>query len=257
MLEVTPARKKPSIGQPEMNRVLSVAVPATPQDRQPAFRQVARKASLNMRRSSRIDVVDGDERNQQRSQLSNRNKENDYPPQTTSREQLQADAGSSLNLPTHVTQQSAWHEASVDGSSAANIELTTSVRKRTKFAISPARKMNMRMKERDLERLKRQEEIVTLFFGHVVFDKKTQAMVNVLSERLKSPKVASFDYTDEYSREWFKHIFHLNKNLNLNRLNISSETLLTFLKKVSLKFCYLVFGHCFHQFLIRYLFPEI
>ena len=70
----------------------------------------------------------------------------------------------------------------------------------------------------------------------MIFDKKTQVLVNILTERMKQPKIANFDYTDEYSREWFKHIFHLNKSLKLNRMNISSGILMNFLKKVSLKF---------------------
>ena len=49
--------------------------------------------------------------------------------------------------------------------------------------------------------------------------------------------MASFDYTDEYTRQWFMHIYHLNKNSKLNRLNISSEAILTHLRKVSPKFC--------------------
>ena len=51
-------------------------------------------------------------------------------------------------------------------------------------------------------------------------------MVNALTERLKNPKITSIEYTDDYSREWFKYIFHMNKNLKLDKMNISTETLL-------------------------------
>ena len=79
--------------------------------------------------------------------------------------------------------------------------------------------------------------MICLFFNHIIFDKKTQGMVTALMERILNPKMASFDYTDEYTRQWFMHIYHLNKNSKLNRLNISSEAILTHLRKVSPKFC--------------------
>ena len=59
-------------------------------------------------------------------------------------------------------------------------------------------------------------------------------MVQTLLDRLKSTKIAIFDYTDEYSREWFKTIYHLNRNLKLNKLNISGDMMLAYLRKVSL-----------------------
>ena len=104
-----------------MSRVLSEAVPSTPVDRRPTFRQtLERKASINMKRSSKINVIDATDDHRNLSLLSNRNKENDGGiPTTTSRENLQADGGSSLNLPSHANnlQSSAWQETSIDGSS--------------------------------------------------------------------------------------------------------------------------------------------
>ena len=58
-------------------------------------------------------------------------------------------------------------------------------------------------------------------------------MVAVQLERLKSPKIATFDYTDDFTREWFKSTFHMAKSVKLNRLNVSSENISTFLRKVS------------------------
>ena len=58
-------------------------------------------------------------------------------------------------------------------------------------------------------------------------------MLSIMMERLKSPKIALFDYTDEYSREWFKNIYNLHKITKLNKLNVSSDIIVGFLKKVS------------------------
>jgi len=78
--------------------------------------------------------------------------------------------------------------------------------------------------------------MINFFLSHVSDNKRTNAMAQILLERLKSYKILQFDYYDEYSREWFKHIYHLPRSLTLNKLNISSNNLLTYLKKVSLTY---------------------
>ena len=45
-------------------------------------------------------------------------------------------------------------------------------------------------------------------------------------ERIKSPKITSFEHSDDYSREWFKAIYHLNRNLKLQKLNITGDMVL-------------------------------
>ena len=82
------------------------------------------------------------------------------------------------------------------------------------------------------------EEIAKFILNQVSeINKRNSSVVQVLIERLKSPKIAVFDYTDEYSREWFKTVYHLNKNLKLDKLNISADTIIAFLKKVGVNFC--------------------
>lgn len=69
----------------------------------------------------------------------------------------------------------------------------------------------------------REDEITKLFLAHITDTKNTPSLIKICLDRLKNPKIASFDYTDEYSREWFRQIFHLSKTLPLNKMNISSE----------------------------------
>lgn len=68
---------------------------------------------------------------------------------------------------------------------------------------------------------------------HIPENKRTKEMISVLLERIKSPKIILFDYADEYTREWFYKIYHLNRSLKLNKLNISGEMTVQFLRKVS------------------------
>ena len=73
--------------------------------------------------------------------------------------------------------------------------------------------------------------------GHVPEDKRSTQMLGSLIDRLKNFKIqsGSIDYSDDYSREWFKTIYHLNRNLKLNRLNITGDLVLSFLRKVSIQ----------------------
>ena len=54
-------------------------------------------------------------------------------------------------------------------------------------------------------------------------------------ERFKSPKILNFDYTDEYSKDWYRHIFNFNKSATLNRMNIDADDLAKYLNKVSIR----------------------
>ena len=85
-------------------------------------------------------------------------------------------------------------------------------------------------------RRKHEEELVTLFLSHMSEAKRTADVTNILIERMKSFKIMTFDYYDEYTRNWFMQIYGLNKNLHLNKLNISSDMIFAFLKKVSPNF---------------------
>jgi len=97
---------------------------------------------------------------------------------------------------------------------------------------SPQKKAPTRRVSDQIQR-KREEEIAKFFLSHIHESRRTAAMLQVLTERVKSQKIATFDYTDDYTREWYKSIFHLNKSLKLNKLNVSSENISTFLRKVS------------------------
>ena len=83
------------------------------------------------------------------------------------------------------------------------------------------------------QRKREEERVKKILMNHVPENKKTQAMVTLLVERLKTYKIAIFDYSDDYSREWFKTIYHLNRNLKLNKLNITGDMMLAYLRKVS------------------------
>ena len=83
-------------------------------------------------------------------------------------------------------------------------------------------------------RKKREEQLANIFLNNEMeLTKKNSTIFQVMIDRLKSNKIAVFDYTDEYTREWFKSTYHLNKNLKLDRLNITTETMVNYLKKVS------------------------
>ena len=69
----------------------------------------------------------------------------------------------------------------------------------------------------------REEDITKLFLAHIHDTKHTPNIIKTCMERLKNPKIAAFDYSDEYSREWFRQIFQINKSLPLNKMNISSD----------------------------------
>lgn len=62
--------------------------------------------------------------------------------------------------------------------------------------------------------------------GHVQEGKRSKEMVSTMLERIKSPKITSFEHSDDYSREWFKAIYHLNRNLKLQKLNITGDMVL-------------------------------
>ena len=49
-------------------------------------------------------------------------------------------------------------------------------------------------KEREALQRKRDEEIVSNFIGHVSTEKRSPAFMNIMVSRLKSHKIASFDY---------------------------------------------------------------
>ena len=99
-----------------------------------------------------------------------------------------------------------------------------------KTKISPHKKSS----KNHLALRKREEDrIRAILMNHVPENKRTKEMVNLLIDRLKSYKIAIFDYSDDYSREWFKTIYHLNRNLKLNKLNISGDMMLVYLRKVS------------------------
>lgn len=70
---------------------------------------------------------------------------------------------------------------------------------------------------------KREEELVKFFLSHVPENKRNKDLIQIALDRIKSPKIAPITYSDEYSREWFKTLYHLGKNLRLNKLNISWE----------------------------------
>ena len=70
-------------------------------------------------------------------------------------------------------------------------------------------------KEREAQQRKREEEIVSYFIWHVSSEKRTAAFVKIMISRLKSEKIATFDYSDEYSREWFLSQYNLSKSLKL------------------------------------------
>ena len=69
--------------------------------------------------------------------------------------------------------------------------------------LSPSKQSMKAAKEREAQQRKREEEIVGHFISHVVIEKRTPAFIKIMISRLKSHKIASFDYSDEYSREWF------------------------------------------------------
>jgi len=75
--------------------------------------------------------------------------------------------------------------------------------------------------------------LVKIFLSHVQESKRNKEIINTALERIKSPKIAPLDYNDEYSRQWFFTQYRLTKNLRLNKLNISWEQIVTFLRKVS------------------------
>ena len=100
-----------------------------------------------------------------------------------------------------------------------------------KLAHSP-KKVSMTQKLAT-QRKREEERVKKILMNHVPENKKTQAMVTLLVERLKTYKIAIFDYSDDYSREWFKTIYHLNRNLKLNKLNITGDMMLAYLRKVS------------------------
>ena len=75
--------------------------------------------------------------------------------------------------------------------------------------------------------------MIKIFLSHVQESKRNKELINTALERIKSPKIVPLDYNDEYSRQWFLTQYRLNKNLRLNKLNISWEQIVTFLRKVS------------------------
>ena len=81
-----------------------------------------------------------------------------------------------------------------------------------------------------------EEGMAKLFLSHVPEKQRTHNLIGIFLERMKSPKFLPFDYTDDYTREWFKHAYGLNRQLKLNKLNISADQLTNYLRKVSLKF---------------------
>ena len=72
------------------------------------------------------------------------------------------------------------------------------------------------MTKRAADQRKREEErLVKLFMNHVPESKRNKEMLATQFERIKNHKMISFEHSDEYSREWFKTIYHLNRNLKL------------------------------------------
>lgn len=86
-----------------------------------------------------------------------------------------------------------------------------------------------------MARKREEDRVKAILMNHVPENKRSKEMLNLLIDRLKSYKIAIFDYSDDYSREWFKTIYHLNRNLKLNKLNISGDMMLVYLRKVSLR----------------------
>ena len=77
--------------------------------------------------------------------------------------------------------------------------------------------------------------MVKFFLSHLSDDllqKKNSTVLSTLIERLKSTKIAAFDYTDEYTREFFRYSYNLSKGLKLDRLNISADMFTGYLKRV-------------------------
>ena len=81
--------------------------------------------------------------------------------------------------------------------------------------LSPSKQSIKAAKEREAQQRKREEEIVSYFIGHVSSEKRTAAFVKIMISRLKSEKIATFDYSDEYSRDWFLSQYNLSKSLRL------------------------------------------
>lgn len=100
-----------------------------------------------------------------------------------------------------------------------------------KKMLSPHKKLS---KNHLMLRKREEDRVKAILMNHVPENKRTKEMVNLLIDRLKSYKIAIFDYSDDYSREWFKTIYHLNRNLKLNKLNITGDMMLVYLRKVSL-----------------------
>lgn len=99
--------------------------------------------------------------------------------------------------------------------------------------LSPKKNSTMRMRGKR----KREEELVALFLSHMLEAKRTPEVINILVERMKSFKIMTLDYYDEYTRQWFMQVYGLGRHLHLNKLNTSSDIIAAFLKKVSLNFC--------------------
>ena len=104
------------------------------------------------------------------------------------------------------------------------------------FRGSPIRRETTRRISLDVQK-RREDDIVKFFLSQVselLSYRRNSTVVPDLIERLKSPKMASFDYTDEYTREWFRSSYNLSKGLKLDRLNISADALMNYLTQVSI-----------------------
>mmetsp|Transcript_5080 Transcript_5080/g.6215 ORF Transcript_5080/g.6215 Transcript_5080/m.6215 type:complete len:259 (-) Transcript_5080:2308-3084(-) len=118
-------------------------------------------------------------------------------------------------------------QGSHEGSSENQSRMRKNNLHKPRKAVSPkksARKVfDLRKREED--------RIKSTLVNHVPDNKRTKEMISILVDRLKSYKIAMFDYSDDYSREWFKTIYHLNRNLKLNKLNITGDMMLIHLRK--------------------------
>ena len=97
--------------------------------------------------------------------------------------------------------------------------------------LSPSKQSVKAAKEREAQQREREKEIVGYFIGPVSAEKRTPALIKVMISRLKSHRIATFDYSDEYSREWFLSTYNLSKAVKLKYMNITGDDVLKRMKK--------------------------
>ena len=63
------------------------------------------------------------------------------------------------------------------------------------------------------EKLRKEDEIAKFFLSQLseLLTRRNSTVVMDLIERLRSTKMVQFDYTDEYTREWFRSSYNLSK----------------------------------------------